>query len=184
MTSQAARVHTGQPVSPRTSRLRPLGLSQVHITHGHWAEFQRRNGRATIPHIEYWLERSGWLPNFDAAREGRLPEARRGRAFSDSEVYKLLEAMCWELGRAHDLDLEKRFHAIVERVAAAQEDDGYLNTMFGRPGQAARWANLEWGHELYCIGHLIQAAVARARTGHPDDELVRIAGRAADLVCA
>jgi DUF1680 family protein len=184
MTSHAARVDIDQPVSPRSSRLRPLGLSQVQITDGYWADLQRRNGRATIPHIEYWLERSGWLPNFDAACEGRLPEARRGREFSDSEVYKLLEAMSWELGRAHDPDLETRFHAIVERVASAQDDDGYLSTMFGRPGQAARWSDLEWGHELYCIGHLIQAAVARARTGHPDDKLVQVARRAADLVCA
>src|SRR5262245_12367102 len=183
MTSHAARLHTAQPVSPRSSRLQPLGLSQVRITDGYWAEFQRRNGRAIIPHIEQWLERAGWLPNFDAAREGRLPEARRGREFSDSEIYKLLEAMSWELGRAPDPELEKRFTAIVERVAAAQEEDGYLSTMFGRPGQRARWSDLEWGHELYCIGHLIQAAVARARTGHPDDLLVHVARRAADLVC-
>ena len=47
----------------------------------------------------------------------------------------------------------------MSRVAAAQEPDGYLNTMFGRPGQGARWSALQWGHELYCYGHLIQAGV-------------------------
>jgi hypothetical protein len=66
-------------------------------------------------------------------------------------------------------------------VAAAQEPDGYLHTSFGRPGQRPRFSDLEWGHELYCFGHLIQAAVARLRTGY-DDELPAVARRAADLL--
>jgi DUF1680 family protein len=170
------------PVDAQRGALRPLGIDEVTLTDGFWGRRQELNASATIGHVERWLERSGWIANFDAATEGRLPDDRRGREFSDSEVYKLLEAMAWELGRRHDADLEAHFHAIVARVAAAQDDDGYLNTMFGRPGQGARWSDLEWGHELYCIGHLVQAAVARARTGHPDDELMHVARRAADLV--
>jgi DUF1680 family protein len=69
----------------------------------------------------------------------------------------------------------------VERVAAAQEADGYLHTSFGRPGQRARYSDLEWGHELYCFGHLLQAAVARLRTGY-DDGLVTVARRLVDHV--
>ena len=172
---------TGVPVGPRNGALRPLGIDEVTLTDGFWGRLQERNSAATLAHVERWLERSGWVSNFDAAAEGRLPRDRSGREFSDSEVYKLLEAMAWELGRRHDPALETRFDAIVARVAAAQEDDGYINTMFGRPGQGARWSDLEWGHELYCIGHLVQAAVARARTGHPDDQLVSVARRAADL---
>ena len=62
---------------------------------------------------------------------------------------------------------------LVDSVAAAQEADGYLNTMFGRPGQGERWSDLEWGHELYCVGHLFQAGVARARTRpEADDGLI------------
>ncbi|HZP52944.1 glycoside hydrolase family 127 protein [Actinocrinis sp.] len=176
--------NTGRPVAPRRARLRPLPLTDVHITGGYWAELQRRNQSAILPHVEHWLERAGWLGNFDAARERRLPADRRGREFSDSEVYKALEAMAWELGRRPDPALQERFDAIVARIAAAQEPDGYLNTEFGRPGQGPRWSDLEWGHELYCIGFLIQAAVARARTGHPEDRLFEVARRAADLVCA
>ncbi|MEU4419858.1 beta-L-arabinofuranosidase domain-containing protein [Actinoplanes sp. NPDC024001] len=170
---------TGGPVAPHRSRLRPLSPAQVSITGGFWAELQDRNRRAIIPHIDHWLERAGWLGNFSAA-----PQDRRGREFSDSEIYKFLEAMAWELGRAPDRALAERYDAIVARVAAAQAPDGYLNTRFGRPGQPPRWSDLAMGHELYCLGHLIQAAVARARTGHPDDLLVRVACRAADLVCA
>jgi len=177
------------PVAPTIGALRPLGLDEVTITGGFWARRQDVNGQATIAHIGGWLEREGWLGNFDLAASGALPEGRRGREFSDSEVYKYLEAIAWEVGRrtAAGLptdELEARFRAVVARVAAAQEPDGYLNTRFGRPGQGARWSDLEWGHELYCLGHLFQAAVARVRTRpDADDGLVDVARRAADLVC-
>src|SRR5690606_16102638 len=138
------------PVVPARGRLRPLGLGEVRLTDGFWAERQRTNGSATLAHIEAKLENEGWLPNFDLAAAGRLPAGRRGREFSDSEVYKLLEAMAWEIGRTDDDGLEARFRAIVRRVAAAQEADGYLNTRFGRTGQDERWSQLQWGHELYC----------------------------------
>ncbi|AEG43574.1 glycoside hydrolase family 127 protein [Isoptericola variabilis] len=175
---------TSAPVVPSRGRLLPLGLDEVRITGGPWARRQDVNGTATLSHIEHWLEREGWLGNFDAAVRGTLPEDRRGREFSDSEVYKLLEAMAWELGRRPDDQLERRFAAIVRRVAAAQEPDGYVGTMFGRPGQQPRYSDLEWGHELYCQGHLMQAAVARVRTGHRDDLIVEVARRSADHVCA
>lgn len=173
------------PVVPTTSALSPLGLDEVRITDGFWAERQRVNGAATLPHIEHWLEREGWLGNFDLAAAGTLPEGQRGREFADSEVYKYLEAVAWEIGRLGGDDaLDARFRAVVDRVAAAQEADGYLNTRFGRPGQGARWSDLEWGHELYCLGHLFQAAVARERTSPgADDGLLGIATRAADLIC-
>ena len=173
------------PVAPAHGRLRPLGQQEVRITGGFWGERQTVNGRNTLAHIESRLESEGWLGNFDRAAAGTLPEGRRGREFSDSEVYKYLEALAWEIGRTDDAGLEARLRDVVARVAVAQEADGYLNTMFGRPGQGPRWSDLEWGHELYCLGHLFQAAVARERTRPgADDGLLRVAVRAADLVCA
>ena len=173
------------PVVPGRGRLRPLGLGDVRITGGFWGDRQAVNGRNTLEHIGARLESEGWLPNFDLAVSGGLPAGRRGREFSDSEIYKYLEALAWEIGRTDDDELDQRFRAVVARVAAAQEEDGYLNTMFGRPGQRPRWSDLEWGHELYCLGHLFQAAVARERTRPgSDDGLLGIARRAADLVCA
>ncbi|WP_150115123.1 beta-L-arabinofuranosidase domain-containing protein [Microbacterium sp. CGR1] len=175
------------PVVPTHGRLRPLGLDEVRITGGFWADRQAVNGTATLSHIESRLESEGWLPNFDLAAAGTLPDGRRGREFADSEIYKYLEALAWEIGRtdaAADSDLEQRFRRVVDRVAAAQEPDGYLNTMFGREGQDERWSALQWGHELYCLGHLFQAAVARVRTRpDADDGLIDIARRAADLIC-
>nr|WP_127818582.1 beta-L-arabinofuranosidase domain-containing protein [Microbacterium sp. CPCC 204701] len=172
------------PAVPGRGRFRPLGQNEVRITGGFWGERQAVNGRNTLAHIEARLESEGWLPNFDLAAGDGLPERRRGREFSDSEVYKYLEALAWEIGRTDDPALEERFRAVVARVGRAQEADGYLNTHFGRPGQKPRWSDLEWGHELYCAGHLIQAAVARERTRPgSDDGLLAIARSAADLVC-
>ncbi|KXK61187.1 hypothetical protein AWW66_14860 [Micromonospora rosaria] len=175
---------TATPVLPIRGRLRPVGLGDVRITGGFWAERQSVNAVASLPHIEHWLEREGWIRNFDLAARGDLAGERRGREFADSEVYKFLEAVAWEIGRGGDPGLESRFRSVVRRVAAAQEPDGYLNTRFGGRGQAPRWSDLEWGHELYCVGHLLQAAVARARTRPgADDGLVEVARRAADNVC-
>jgi DUF1680 family protein len=171
----------GRPVVPATGTWRPVGIGDVRITGGFWADRQRLNA-TIIEHSEQWVERMGWTGNFDAAVAGGLPEDRRGREFSDSDVYKLVEAMAWEIGRTGDQDMDRRLRALVARIAAVQEPDGYLNTRFGRPGQQPRYSDLQWGHELYCFGHLIQAAVARGRT-HGDDLLVEVALRAADHVC-
>lgn len=171
------------PMAPSQSHWHPLPLTDIHLDGGFWGHRQSLNHDVTLPHIEEWIERSGWAKNFDHAAAGELPAKRQGREFSDSEIYKLLEGMAWEIGRTGDQDLERRFRDLTARVAKAQEPDGYLNTNFGRPGQAPRYSDFEWGHELYCYGHLIQAAVARART-QGIDQLVEIAIAAADHVCA
>lgn len=170
------------PVVPTDGKLQPLGLDEIRIVEGFWADRQRLNGVAIIPHIEHWEERAGWIANFDAVVDGTVAETRTGQKFSDSEIYKLLEAMAWEIARSGDVELEADFNSLTERVAAAQHTDGYLNTRFGNPGQPPRYSDLEWGHELYCYGHLIQAAVARLRSGHRD-LLVEVAVKAADHVC-
>jgi hypothetical protein len=172
----------GRPVAPSGGELRPLGIDDVRIRGGFWADRQELNHNAMIEHCEYWVEWAGWVANFDAARDGLLPHAHTGREFADSDVYKLLEAMAWEIGRTGDQAMDARFRAIVDRIAPVQEPDGYLNTYFGRSGQAPRYSDLEWGHELYCYGHLIQAAIARGRTTGAD-LFVEIARRAADHVC-
>lgn len=169
----------GGPVAPSVSTLRPLSLDEISVTGGFWGDYQRLNATVIIDHCLEWMERIGWIRNFDLAARNELGEEHAGIEFVDSEIYKLLEAMAWELGRTNDPDLQEKYTALVARVGAAQETDGYLHTSFGRAGQRPRFSDLEWGHELYCFGHLIQAAVARLRTGH-DDELPAIARRAAD----
>lgn len=181
MTDTTPRTRIGGPVMPSHARLRPLGPDEVRIVGGFWGEKQQLNASTIIGHCLTWMERIGWIGNFDRAAAGTVAERHDGIEFVDSEVYKLLEAMAWELGRSADPELERTYLSLVERVAAAQEPDGYLHTSFGRPGQRPRFSDLEWGHELYCFGHLFQAAVARFRTGH-DDTIVAVARRLADHV--
>ena len=90
----------------------------------------------------------------------------------------MVEAMAWESGAATSWLTEE----IAETMADAQEQDGYLNTRFGHRGREHRYSDLEWGHELYCYGHIIQAAVARLRT-RGEDRFTEITRRAADHVC-
>ncbi|MEV1329371.1 beta-L-arabinofuranosidase domain-containing protein [Micromonospora costi] len=172
----------GRPVDPSRGALRPLGLAEARVTGGFWADRQRVNGDATLDHARTWMEKVGWIGNF-ARGDAAGPVERRGREFSDSEVYKLVEAMSWETGRRPDPARTREIDELVATIGAAQEPDGYLNTAFGRPGQQPRYSDLASGHELYCAGHLLQAAVAHTRV-HGPGELLRIARRVADQVCA
>lgn len=180
----SAPSHTGSLLSSTAMRLHPLGVDEVRVTGGYWQRVHELNRRHIIRHCLTWIDKTGWTTNFDLASAGDgLAQARRGPVFSDATVYKVLEAMAWEVGRSKDQELESAFVALTSRVLAAQEADGYLNTSFGRQGQPARYSALEWGHELYCFGHFVQAGIARARTTTSDDPLFLAAVRAADHVC-
>ncbi|WP_150245036.1 glycoside hydrolase family 127 protein [Nocardiopsis quinghaiensis] len=172
----------GRPVVPSRSRHRPLGLGEIALGPGFWGTRQRTNASATLRHCELWMERLGWLANFDRVAQDATGPDRPGWCFSDSEVYKLLEALSWEYGSTGRPEADEAVRRITERVGRAQDDDGYLNTCYGHGNQPPRYGDFETGHELYCTGHLLQAAVARARTTGPD-ALVEIARRAADHVC-
>ncbi|MEU4361042.1 beta-L-arabinofuranosidase domain-containing protein [Promicromonospora sp. NPDC023987] len=176
---------TASPVVPRGPR-RGLGVGELRLDGGFWGALQETNTDATLRHCLDWMEQLGWLANFDRVADGATGGHRPGWQFSDSEVYKLLEALAWENGRTGDAEADGLLRKVVDRVAAAQDEDGYLNTCFGHAGQAGRYTDLSTGHELYCTGHLLQAAVARVRTVGPagdEDTLVGVARRAADHVC-
>ncbi|MFZ7089143.1 glycoside hydrolase family 127 protein [Curtobacterium sp. RRHDQ10] len=174
----APTARRGGPVAPSTSRLSPLDATEIRLTAGYWRDWQEKNAEVVLEHCQTWMERIGWIGNFDRAASEETGWEHAGVPFVDSEVYKLLEGMAWELGHGTDPELERRYDALVARVVAAQEPDGYLHTSFGRSWQPPRYSNLEWGHELYCFGHLIQAAVARIRTaggGALVDTAIRLA---------
>lgn len=179
----ASNTSTIIPADVRGGRLAPIGAPNVRIRRdGHWGRWQDLNARVMIDHCASWMRRAGWIGNLEAAAAGTLPEARRGREFTDSDVFKLVEAMSWEQGRFPTAGRQLQILELIEIIGAAQEPDGYINTQFGRPGQAPRYSNMEWGHELYNYGHLLQAAVARLRTTGPD-ELLEIATKVADHIC-
>jgi DUF1680 family protein len=171
------------PVSPlATDRLalRPLGLDQVVLTGGFFGEWQRRNREVTTPHALGWLERAGNVENLRRTAAGHQPAPHRGMWFSDSDVHKVLEAISWDLGRSPSPELAQAVTELTTVLRAAQGEDGYLNS-YVQAGFERRWDNLVMSHELYCIGHLIQAGVAHQRSTGSDD-LMDVARRAADCV--
>src|SRR5262249_47560304 len=95
-------------------------------------------------------------------------------------VYKWLEAVSWELGREPSERLQEVAARTIELLAAAQGADGYLNSYCSAHPEW-RFTDLGMGHEMYCAGHLFQAAVAHARRGR-DDSLLAIARRFADYL--
>ncbi|HET9291713.1 MAG TPA: beta-L-arabinofuranosidase domain-containing protein, partial [Actinomycetes bacterium] len=168
-------------------RLRPLGPSRARIVGGFLAERQRTNRQHTIPHGFDQLQRVGTLDNLRlaAGANGRYrahaDSAGTTFPFLDSDVYKWLEAVGWELGRAADPALAASADEAIKLVTAAQRPDGYLNSYVQVIGGGTPHTDLAWGHEFYCVGHLIQAAVAWHRS-LGDDRLLAVAVRAADRI--
>jgi hypothetical protein len=165
--------------------LRPIGIESACITGGTWAQWQRDNRRVTTPHAFAWLESDGTVDSLRRLDPSSGVTAdRRGLWFTDSDLYKALEAVAWDLGRDDTSDDTKTLAQLMSDLTAivgrAQEADGYINS-FVQAGLDVRWNNLIKSHELYCIGHLIQAGIAHKRsTGRT--ELFDIAVRAADVV--
>ena len=83
-----------------------------------------------------------------------------GMIFQDSDAYKWLEAAAYAVADKPDENLERQADGLIDLIADAQDKDGYLNTFFTVKDTEKRWTNLLEGHELYCSGHLIEAACA------------------------
>ena len=166
-----------QPSDEARTACRPLGHDAVRLDPGSWlGAWQVLNRAATILHCVSQLAASGSLDNL-RRKTGEFGGPRRGLWFSDSDVYKTLEAIGWELDSGDEL--RSAYTALVDLVAKAQDEDGYLHSWFGLDGHEP-WSDLTNGHEMYCAGHLIQAGVAAARGG--DGRLLEVARRFADLL--
>ncbi|MBB2947627.1 hypothetical protein FB565_007398 [Actinoplanes lutulentus] len=151
-------------------RLNPDGLL------GGW---QQRNIDATLPHCVTQLDAYGNLANLRRVT-GDADGEFRGFWFADTDVHKTLEAAFWS-GTANAFADETA--ALLEK---AQDADGYLDSYYQDPdNRAKQWAELHFSHEMYTAGHLIQAAVAAARSA-PDtpaaQQVVAVARRFADLL--
>lgn len=163
------------------SRLAPVGVERVELNDSFWEPRLEINRRVTIPSQYEQCEATGRIDNFRRA-SGRKDVEFQGIYFNDSDVYKWLEAAVFSLARRPDPELNDLVDVVVDEIMAAQDVDGYLDTYFTFEKKADRWTNIRDMHELYCAGHLIQAAVAHHRaTGKP--ELLQTAIRLSDHIC-
>jgi DUF1680 family protein len=154
--------------------LRALAGGAVRLEGGFWGARQLRNRETSLAHGFRMLEGAGNLHDL-ALAAGRAGGDYRGPLFMDSDLYKWLEAAGYELARQDDPELRQMADHVIEMVAAAQAGDGYLNSWYQATRPAERWTNLKDGHELYCAGHLFEAAVAHLEAG--DSRLMEVAGR-------
>ena len=147
----------------------------VKFTHGFWAERQAMNHSVSLKHGYAMLNKAGNFHNLKMAA-GLKTGSFRGMNFADENVYKWLEALAWELGRSPDHELQALADEVISLVAAAQQPDGYLNSYYQVVEPDQKWSDIDFGHELYCAGHLIQAAIAFKRAVG-DGRLLEIALR-------
>lgn len=169
------------------SCIKEVDLNNVKITDAFWADRQRLITDDVIPYQESILddkipgiEKSHAFANFRITaglEEGEF----YGMVFQDSDVAKWLEAVAYSLSIKTDPELEKRADVVIDTIAKAQQPDGYLNTYFTIKEPSKRWTNLHECHELYCAGHMMEAAAAYYKvTGK--DKLLQVMERMSDHI--
>jgi hypothetical protein len=163
------------------SRLKPVPLERVDLSDAFWAPRIETNRAVTVPAVYEQCARTGRIGAWKLAWKPGDPNPPH--IFWDSDVAKWLEAAAYALGRRPDKALERRVDALIADIVAAQQPDGYLNVHFTVVEPQKRWTNLRDCHELYCAGHLIEAAVACYEEAGKR-ELLDAACRLADHVAA
>ena len=163
-----------------SDRLQPLDTSAVNIDDEFWNPRLQTNREVTLAHQYEQMRETGRVDNFRKA--GDLIDGEfEGRRYNDSDVYKWVEAASNVLATREDADLKTNVDDVVAAIAAAQDGDGYLNTYVTLECPDKKWTNLGQLHELYCAGHLIEAAVAHHRaTG--EETLLDVATQYADHI--
>ncbi|MFD1871072.1 glycoside hydrolase family 127 protein [Hymenobacter bucti] len=170
--------------------IRPVSFTQVKLTDNFWLPRLKTNTDVTIPASFQRCEATNRVKNFEmaAAHTGKFATTF---PFDDTDIYKTIEGASYSLSLYPDEHLKEYVDALIKKVAAAQEPDGYLYTARTiDPAHPHSWAGKErWekerelSHELYNSGHLYEAAVAHYQaTGQKN--LLNIALKNADLVCS
>ncbi|TDB65180.1 glycoside hydrolase family 127 protein [Arundinibacter roseus] len=137
----------------------PVNFSKVNITDAFWKPKMEKVATATLQACIFQTEeKTGRIRNFEktARKQG---EKHEGIYYDDSDVYKALEAIAYSLKNKPDAALEKKADDWIDKIAAAQEPDGYLSTYYSLTDLSKRWTDMGM-HEAYMGGHLIEAGVA------------------------
>lgn len=161
------------------NKLQPIPFHQVEIKDKFWAERQRINREVSI-FSQYEKLEDKHINDFRVAA-GIKEGVKRGEFYYDSDLYKWLEAACYILQINEDKELEEKVNEIINLIKRAQMKDGYVNTFYFPQFILKRFTNLHLMEELYCAGHLIEAAIAHFNfTGQK--ALLDIAEKFADLL--
>jgi len=161
-------------------KLQPVPFPDVAIQDSFWAPRRETNRVTSTPFSLQKLEEAGNLEDIRLAARGAT-NGYRGPVFMDSDLYKALEAVAYSLATRPDPALQKQLDDIIALLARAQQPDGYLNSHFTVKEPARRWTNLRDWHELYCAGHMFEAAVAHYQASGMTNFL-NIAARFADYI--
>lgn len=162
------------------AKQRPLSSQNVRIGDGFWMRKQAVNRSVSLRHVYRQLHDAGNFHNLKVAA-GLESGKYIGKVFMDSDVYKWLEAIAYELAKEDDAQLREYADEAITLIEAAQESDGYIDSCFQVARPEERWKDLAHGHEMYCAGHLIEAAIAFRRL-LGDDRLLNVAIRFADHI--
>ncbi|HEX5442262.1 MAG TPA: beta-L-arabinofuranosidase domain-containing protein [Pirellulales bacterium] len=172
----------GSAAAEEPAALTAVPFEKVHIDDRFWNPKIETNRTATIEANLHQCQVTGRINNFAVA--GKLTAGKHeGMLYNDSDVYKMIEGIAYALASRRDPQLERQTDAIIDQIAVAQQPDGYLDTYYTLVEPQKRWVNIQHGHELYCAGHLIEAAIAyQQATGK--DKLLQVAQRLADHIDA
>ena len=146
--------------------IEPVPFTMVTLNDAFWSPRMETNRKVTIPYAYEKCRETGRLDNFAFA--GGLKQGfQTGYRFNDSDVYKVIEGAAYTLRLHDDPALEAYTDSVIALIEAAQEDDGYIftaKTAFNGKHPSVRtdkrWDNIRHDHELYCAGHMYEAAAA------------------------
>lgn len=170
------------------NRLVNIPLKDIRINDAFWNRYVKLVKDVIIPY--QWnilndqitgIETSHCIKNFKIAAKREKGDFY-GAVFQDSDLAKWLEAVAYSLCTDRDAQLEETVDAVIDLIGEAQQEDGYLNTYYIIKEPDKKFQNLQEGHELYCAGHMMEAAVAYYKaTGKT--KFLHIVEKFADLIC-
>jgi len=152
--------------SKKSEKLSSINIANIRFNNGFWNQRIQQVQNEVIPY--QWkalndqipdVKKSHAIENFRIA-SGIVDSKFYGKVFQDSDVAKWLEAVSYSLEYKKNLELENIADEVIDLIVKAQQSDGYLNTYFTVVKPGKKWTNVRDCHELYCAGHMIEAAVA------------------------
>jgi len=162
------------------AKLHSVPVRAVTIEEGFWSKRRKTNVERSIPTMHKELESHGRMDNFRRL-VGKSSAPQIGPYFADSDIYKWIDAVGWALQSGAMPELRRTTESMIGEVVAIQEPGGYLNTYYQGDRVSLRMSqhDQEVGHEMYCLGHMIQGAIAYYR-GTGDSTLMDAGARMVD----